>query len=152
VTRFAAVAAFGMGLAIALVMFVGSRDGSAAVLSAVPATPALATARAMPHVVMPSDFTLPDSCSLSEGGVAVRTGENGSVIHWIAVCPRAEPAEISPLFGSALAKQGWTQTQAPAAASHQVLFRRGDLELVFEFVAPGQPATNYVWFAERYWR
>ena len=104
----------------------------------------------MPHVAMPVDFTLPEGCALTEGGQAVQTGQNGSVIHWIAQCPAATASEMTPLFKATLAKQGWTVTTGSQV--NQDYYRRNDLELVFEFVASAQPPTNYVWFAERYWR
>jgi len=144
------VAAFVLSVACALVLglFVSPRDASTAAPPVVQATPPAATARAMPRVATPLEFTLPSPCSLSEGGAAVRTGENGSLIHWIAECPGTDPADMSPLFASALAKQGWTTASVtPALAS----YRRGDLELLFEFTAPAQPATSYVWFGQRYW-
>ncbi len=91
------------------------------------------------------DFALPNGCALSQGGAAVQTGENGSLIHWIALCPDTDPADMPQLFASASAKQGWVTATAPAA--HFDAYRRGDLELLLEFTA-----TNYVWFGERYWR
>ena len=140
---------FSGAFALALVALVGSSDGSAGTPSneTLPqATPI--TSRAMPHVASPVDFALPNGCALTEGGQAVRTGENGSVIHWIAACQGTNPADMAPVFGAELIKQGWTQT----AVGQLVVYRRSDLELLFEFVAPSHPPTNYVWFAERYWR
>ena|SRR2546428_13702633 len=105
--------------------------------------------RAMPKVGLPVAFALPDGCGLSVGGMAVQTGQNGSLIHWIATCPKVAPLEMESYFGVSLGSQGWTQT-----TSERSIFRtyfRDDLELVFEFAMSGQP-SNYVWFGERYWR
>ena len=135
--------------ALTIVAFVASRDGPVAAMSseALPrSTPMLP--RAMPRVTTPIGFALPHGCALTEGGQAVRTGQNGSLIHWIAACPDATPADTATLFGTELAKQGWTET----SVGRLVSYRRADLELVFEFVAPSRPPTNYVWFAEHYWR
>jgi len=147
-----AVITLSLACALIAVALLASRDRSTVAAPVQTSTPR-ATARAMPRVATPVGFSLPSSCSLSDGGAAVRTGENGSLIHWIAVCAGASASEMPPTFGSALAKQGWTAAAVTPADVPQTMaaYRRGDLELLFEFSAPGQPASNYVWFAERYW-
>lgn len=101
----------------------------------------------MPHVTTPLAFTLPEGCALTEGGQAVQTGENGRLIHWIAACPKTVPAEMPPLFATALAKQGWVQSEA----GQLIVYRREDLELIFEFAVFTPWPSSYVWFAENYW-
>lgn len=136
------------------VVLLFATGNSAAAMHVSPMDPPLAP-RPMPHVLMPLAFQLPPGCEIPRGGEAVQTsvmtpGERGTLIHWVARCPRVLAADMPEYFARALDAQGWTRTRTTPPA--QATYFRDDLELLFEFVAPGQPATSSVWFAERYWR